>query len=60
MAQTDKQTKRQTDGHHNSMTESAQWGGFSENQRKGPNKSNFVMLRGSSKQLVERPMVTHK
>ena len=25
MAQTDKQTDRQTDGHGNSMTESAQW-----------------------------------
>ena len=27
----DRQTNRQTSGHHDSMTESAQWGCFSEN-----------------------------
>ena len=30
--QTDKQTDEQTDGYGNSMTESAQWGLFSENK----------------------------
>ena len=31
MAQTNKHTNRQTDGHGDSMTESAQWGKFSKN-----------------------------
>ena len=31
---TDRQTHTQTDGHGNSMTESAQWGQFSVNQKK--------------------------
>ena len=30
MAQTTRETDRQTSGHRDSMTESAQWGGFSE------------------------------
>ena len=32
----DKETNRQTDGHRNSMTESAQWGWFRENQCLSP------------------------
>ena len=31
MTQTNRQTEPQTDGHGDSMTESAQWGQFSEN-----------------------------
>ena len=33
MAQTDRQTDILTNGHGDSMTESAQWTGFSENNR---------------------------
>ena len=32
MAQTNRQTEKQTGGHRDSMTESAQWGRFSENK----------------------------
>ena len=35
MAQTNRQTEPQTDGHDNSMTESAQWG--------KPNQKNYPM-----------------
>ena len=42
--QTDTQTEPQTDGHGDSMTNSAQWGRVGENQE----KSNDLMYTGCS------------
>ena len=45
--QTDRQTNKQTDRHSDSMTESAQWGQFSENELLYNNQYENILMRGT-------------
>ena len=53
MAQTDTQTNRQTDGHGDSMTNSAQWGRVGENGR-NVHRKHFIILTRDDTMSVTR------
>ena len=56
MAQTDRQTHTHTDGHGDSMTESAQWGRFSENATQKISSNKAVI---KTKLLIEIMIIKH-
>ena len=55
MAQAHRQTDRHTDGHDNSMTESAQWDQFSENSYDGSGKLTYNVHMTNPHAASENP-----